>query len=133
VEVVHRKTPYVHEARYHVTVFQRDAASGSIISVTVHFGFMEDPNVERVLEDLAGHHEIDLPHDPHQWIVHVTQERVLPARGMSLPGRMRLRVFSVLRQISQPAYYYYGLGDEVQLSMEIMPVRVRSSSSKRAS
>jgi hypothetical protein len=26
---------------------------------------------------------------------------------------------------SQPAYYYYGLGDEVQLSVEIIPVRVR--------
>ena len=24
-----------------------------------------------------------------------------------------------------PAYYYYGLGDEVQLSAEIIPVRVR--------
>jgi len=124
VEVVHRKTPYVHDERYHVTVFERDRTRGSVISVTVHFGFMEDPNVERVLEDLAGHHQIDLPKDPHRWIVHVTQERVLPAKTLSLPGRMRLRVFSLLRQVSQPAYYYYGLGDEVQLSMEIMPVRV---------
>ena len=33
--------------------------------------------------------------------------------------------FLVLRQVSRPAYYYYGLGDEVLLSVEIIPVRVR--------
>jgi len=31
----------------------------------------------------------------------------------------------LLRLISRPAYYYYGLGDEVQLSAETLPVRVR--------
>jgi len=36
-----------------------------------------------------------------------------------------LRLFVFLRQISRPAYYAYGLGDEVRLSVEVMPVRVR--------
>jgi KUP system potassium uptake protein len=35
-----------------------------------------------------------------------------------------LRLFVLLRTVSQPAYYYYGLRDEVQLSVEIIPVRV---------
>jgi len=39
--------------------------------------------------------------------------------------RVRFRLFLLLRLVSQPAYYYYGLGDEVQLSVEIIPVRVR--------
>jgi hypothetical protein len=26
--------------------------------------------------------------------------------------------------MSQPTYYYYGLGNQVQLSVEIIPVRV---------
>ncbi len=125
VEVTHRKTAYIHEARCEVTVFARDPALGSIVSVEVKFGFMEEPNVERVLEEMARHAEIDLPTDRHQWIVHVSHENLLPARGMGWPGRLRLDLFSLLRRVSQPAYYYYGLGDEVQLSAEIMPVRVR--------
>jgi hypothetical protein len=28
------------------------------------------------------------------------------------------------REVSQPAYFAYGLGDEVRLTVEIMPVRV---------
>ena len=125
VEVTHHKTPYIHDSRYRVTVFDRDRARGSIIGVELSFGFMEEPNVERLLEELARHHAIDLPTDRRQWIVHVSHENLLPARGMNLVRRLRFRLFLFLRLVSQPAYYYYGLGDEVQLAVEIIPVRVR--------
>lgn len=124
VEVVHRKIPYIHHDRYHVTVFERTPGRGSIISVTISFGFMEAPNVESVLEELAAHHEIDLPRDPHKWIVNVSQENVTAARGAGRFARARLRLFAFLRQISTPSYYYYGLGNEVQLATEIIPVRL---------
>jgi KUP system potassium uptake protein len=127
VEVVHKKVPFLNDEheRYHVNVFQKSAKTGCVVSVTMVFGFMEEPNVERVLEELAGHHEIDLPADPHKWIVHASAENVMPAKGVGVIGRFRLRLFAVLRQVSQPAYYYYGLGNEVQLSTEIMPVKLR--------
>jgi KUP system potassium uptake protein len=124
VEVIHRKVPYIHENRYAVVVFDRDQR-GSIISVELSFGFMEQPNVEQALEGMARHQEIDLSTDRRQWIVHVSNENLLPSAGMSLFRRIRFRVFMFLRLISRPAYYYYGLGDEVQLSAEIVPVRVR--------
>ena len=44
---------------------------------------------------------------------------------MGLLRRIRFRLFLLLRLVSQPAYYYYGLGDEVKLSVEIIPVRLR--------
>ena len=125
VEVIHRKVPYIHENRYAVTVFYRDRARGSIISVELSFGFMEDPNVERALEGMARHREIDLPTDRRQWIVHVSNENLLASRGTGLLGRIRFRLFLFLRSVSQPAYYSYGLGDEVQLSAEVIPVRLR--------
>jgi KUP system potassium uptake protein len=125
VEVTHRKVPYIHDDRYQVTVFDRDPGRGSIIGVELQFGFMEEPNVEHVLEEMARHKEIDLSANPHQWIVHVSQENLLASRTMGLIKRVRFRLFVLLRRLSQPAYYYYGLGDEVQLSAEIIPVRVR--------
>lgn len=122
VEVTHPKVPYVTEHRYHVTVFDRDKDRGGVIGVELRFGFMEEPNVERRLADLARHREIDLPDDPHQWIVHVAHENLLPRPGMGLFARIRFRLFLFLRVVSRPAYYGYGLGDEVRLSAEIMPV-----------
>ena len=125
VEVIHPKVPYIHGNRYAVTVFDRDAHRGSILSVELSFGFMEQPNVEHALSGLARHREIDLPMDRHQWIVHVSNENLLPSAGMSFLRRIRFRLFLVLRLISRPVYYAYGLGDEVQLSAEVMPVRVK--------
>ena len=66
-----------------------------------------------------------MPTHPRQWIVHVSHENLLPAKRMNLFKRLRFRLFLFLRLVSGPAYYAYGLGDEVQLSAEIMPVRVR--------
>ncbi len=124
VEVTHPKVPYIRDNRYRVTVFDRDPAKGSIIGVELRFGFMEEPNVERFLEDMARHREIDLPPDPAQWIIHVAHENLLPAKRMNLLTRLRFRLFVFLRIVSRPTYYAYGLGDEVRLSAEIMPVRV---------
>ena len=125
VEVTHPKVPYVLENRYRVTVFDRDRNRGGVIGVELRFGFMEEPNVEKRLEDLARRLEIDLPSDPTQWSVHVSHENLLPAGRMGLLRRARFRLFLLLRLVSRPAYYAYGLGDEVQLSAEIMPVTVR--------
>ena len=124
VEVTHPKVPYVHDDRYHITVFDRDKDRGSIIGVELRFGFMEEPNVERYLESLARHREIDLPAHPRQWIVHVAHENPLPSRHMNLLRRLRFRLFLFLRLVSRPAYYAYHLGDEVQLSAEIIPVKL---------
>jgi len=124
VEVTHRKVPYIRDNRYRVTVFDRDRARGSIIGVELSFGFMEEPNVERYLEEMARHKEIDLPTDRHRWIVHASHENIVPVRRMGLIKRLRFRLFMFLRLVSRPAYYYYGLGDEVQLSVEIIPVRL---------
>jgi KUP system potassium uptake protein len=124
VEIVHVKSPWVHHERYHVRTLDKDAARGGIQSVSVHFGFMEDPNVERVLEEIAAHHEIDLPMNPHEWAVYASIERLHPAKHVSYFGRMRLRLFSLLRQISQPAHFYYGLAEEVNLSLEVMGVKI---------
>jgi KUP system potassium uptake protein len=125
VEVIHRKVPFIHENRYAVVVFDRDCDRGSILSVELSFGFMEEPNVEKALEGMARHREIDLSTDRRQWIVHVSHENLLRSRGLGLIGRIRLRLFLFLRLVSQPAYFAYGLGDEVQLSAEVVPVRLR--------
>ena len=106
-------------------MFDRNEQKGNVIGVELSFGFLEEPNVERALEDLARHQEIDLQSDSHRWIVHVMQENLLPARKSNLLRRLRLKLFLFLRQVSQPAYSYYGLGDEVHLTVEIIPVRLR--------
>jgi KUP system potassium uptake protein len=125
VEVVHRKVPYIQGPRCEHYVFYKDRDKGCIVSVTIHFGFMEEPNVELALEDLAKAHEINLPSDPHKWLVHVSHERLVPSKSWSWIQRFRLQLFLLFRQSTQPAYYYYGLGTDVNLSVDIMAVRLK--------
>jgi len=125
VEVTHPKVPFIRDNRCRVTVFDRDQRRGSVIGVELSFGFMEEPNVERYLIEMAHHKEIDLPAQKSQWIVHVAHENLLPDGRMGPLRRLRFRLFVFLRLVSRPSYYGYGLGDEVRLSAEIMPVRVR--------
>jgi KUP system potassium uptake protein len=124
VEVVHPKVPYVHEGRYEVTVYER-SAQGSISRVELRFGFMEDQNVEKVLAEMVSHRELDLSPDPRNWSVHVSNENLVAAKTMAPLRRLRLRLFTLLRFVSRPTYYHYGMGDEVQLSAEILAVHVR--------
>ena len=126
VEIIHRMIPYIKDNRFVVTVFDRDKdRERSIVSVEMSFGFMEDPNVELLLEDMAQHHEIDLPTDRREWIVHVSHENIIPSRRITYLQSLRLGLFVFLRGVSRHAYHYYGLGDQVQLSAEIIPVRVK--------
>lgn len=124
LEVVHRKVPYVHGPRYESHVFSRDPKNGTVISVTIHFGFMEEPNVELVLTDLLALHQLELPTDPNHWLVHVSYEKLIPPTHMSFFEHVRFRLFLFFRQITQPAYFYYGLGRNVNLSIEIMPIKL---------
>jgi len=126
LDVIHTKAPYVHDdnGRYLVRVFDRDPARGSIVSVTVLFGFMEDPNVERILESLARHDEIALDEDPAGWHVIASQERLVSSPRMSRLHHLRLNLFRLLRRNSLPAYYYYGFGTDIGLSIEVFPIKI---------
>ncbi len=125
LRVMHPKTPYIHRKRCHVTVFDRDNNRGSVVGVELSFGFMEEPNVESYVAAMAQHKEIELSPDPQEWTVHVCRENLIAAKKMNPLERLRLSLFIFLRQVSRPAYYAYGLGDQVQLSAEIVPVRVQ--------
>jgi KUP system potassium uptake protein len=124
LEVVHRKVPYIHGPRYESHIFCSDPIKGTVISVTIHFGFMEEPNVELVLSDLLELHKMELPIDPHHWLIHVSYEKLIPPNHMNYIEMIRFKLFLFLRQTTQPAYFYYGLGNNVNLSIEIMPIKL---------
>ena len=93
-----------------------------MVRVEMRFGFMEMPDVEQGLRELAQRDEINLEADPRKWTVHVVREHLAPARDMGPLHALRFRAYELLRLISQPTYYHYGLGYDVPLSVEILPV-----------
>jgi len=123
VEVVHPRQPYVHDDRFAIRVLDENA-NGSMVMVEMRFGFMEKPDVEHGLELLARQTRIALETDHRKWIVRVAREHLIHAPHAGLLSTIRFRTFELLRLISQPTYYHYGLGHDRQLTVEILPVRL---------
>ncbi|MEK7082425.1 MAG: KUP/HAK/KT family potassium transporter [Patescibacteria group bacterium] len=121
------KQPYIHKNRYRVTVFQnRESGSiGSMASVTVRFGFMEIPDVESILSHLAHQREIHLSADPNQWLIHIMRGRLIPMPGMSIARKISFSIFRTLRNLAGPSYYFYGLGRDLPLSLEMVPIKIK--------
>jgi KUP system potassium uptake protein len=96
----------------------------TIASVIVRFGFMEEPNVENVLQNLADHHLIQIDTDKHKWLIEVMHERVYKdeVRGFN---KIKSMVFQFLSNFADSADHYFKLGHRESLAIEVVPVKLK--------
>ena len=123
---IDKENPHLHDKRYQVIKFFDDSRRGSVYSVKVKFGFMEEPNVESVLEDLAKHNEINLDVDPSHWLIHALHKRVLYDDKIDLFTKIKVAIYQYLDNNFLKADHYFGLGNEVQLTVEVVPIKFKS-------
>lgn len=120
-----KKTARVkYEDRFVVAKLFDDEQKGTVISVQVNFGFREDPNVEKVLANLAEHHQIAIDVDPSEWLIHVVHERLIYRDTHSRWDKTRYLLFRYLQRNTYSADYYFGLGRNNNLTVEILPVKI---------
>ncbi len=113
--------PVVKE-RFKVLKLYESAKSGSITSVTIHFGYMEDPYVEKVLDDLARHKEISISEDHKKWLILVLHERIHISKKMKILRRIQFELYKIMSNNSVTADVYFGLGYKQPLTVEVLPV-----------
>jgi KUP system potassium uptake protein len=118
-----RKTPYVSpEERFRIVKFYDDPQKGSIVSVRIRFGFMEEKNVEEVLSDFAAREQINVDLDKHKWLINVIHERIITGHSKNIFAALRVRIFSLFAGATQSADKQYGLGINQPLTAEIVPI-----------
>jgi len=113
------------EHRYKIINFGKVGPhQDTIASVVVRFGFMEEPNVEHVLQDLANHHEIQIDTDKHNWLIEVMHERIYKdeVRGFN---KIQSIIFQLLSRFADTADHYFKLGDSEPLAIEVVPVKLK--------
>lgn len=125
IKIKVEKEPYVRRNKFEVVKFFDDKKLGSIVSVKVKFGFMEDTNVEDILINLARHKEINIDEHPKNWLIHIRQENVLESpRSTNIFHHFAYVIFNFLLKNSKGSDYYFGLGKNMKLSTEILPVEI---------
>lgn len=118
------KVPYLHKDRYDILRLFEDKKKGSIIYVKVNFGFMQQPDVESALADLAKNHLIHIDEHHRDWLIRIVQERTNLNGQASAFDKMRFFLFKFLQNNTSTADQYFGLGYKQHLSTEILPVKL---------
>jgi len=122
VHIKTEKSPYIHEKRFMIKKFFDDKKLGSIYGVTIRFGFMEEKNVEELLHGLALHKEINISDHPSEWLVHAMYERVIVKDSAPYLKKILSHIYNFLLNNSRTADTQYGLGNKINLSIEVCPV-----------
>lgn len=122
--VVFLKTPHARGNRFTITNLYQDKEKGSVQSVQLHFGFMEEPLVEKWLNKLADDNLLHIGKSPKDWLIHVVHERVLVREKLALRNRLRYALFRIIARNSKTADQYFQLGYDLRLSIEVIPVWV---------
>lgn len=91
-----------------------------IDSVTATYGYLEQPDVRRVLKDLQAIQKINVAAE--RWIIEVGEEDVIVDNSLNQLQKLRAQFFRWILKQSTPAHKYFGLVYDAALSKETIPV-----------
>ncbi|MDD4333146.1 MAG: KUP/HAK/KT family potassium transporter [Patescibacteria group bacterium] len=122
LNVTFSNMPHVKkEDRYKITVFQDDAKRGSIISIQAFYGYMQRPDVRRLLIELKDEGKIRIPSEAEKWLVLVAADRFI-TRPKNIFKRLRISLLDFMVRYAKPITDYYGLGYDNKVDVEIINI-----------
>ncbi len=119
-----QKDPYIHSNRYEVNNLYEDPKKGSILGITLNYGYMEEQNVEASLSRLSEQIKEIIHDDYKNWTIHILHERIQPVNRQTWFVKLRYALFKFMLKNSDSADYFFGLGKQQPLSIEVIPVRI---------
>jgi KUP system potassium uptake protein len=125
--VAFMRQPHVDDkSRFEIHQLFASKTKGSITSVKMNFGFMEEANVEGVLKELAQHHQLNIDENMDEWLFHVAHERVYAYSLNNLVKKWQFNFFQLILKNSETADEYLGLGKNHKLTIQTIPVHIRT-------
>lgn len=117
------RKPHVERNRFKLYKFYDHPEKGSIATVIVNHGFMEEININEVLSDLARDKLINIDSHSDEWIIHVPQVRLI-SKKLKSRDRLRYAIYSFLSNNSTTMDQYWGLSKRANIAVQIIPVQV---------
>jgi K+ transporter len=118
-----KRHPHVpSNERFEIYTFYEDQVKGSVVSVQVNFGFMEELNVEKVLDRLAKKHLIHIPENHKEWVIEAMHERIHLKSVKNIFDKIRFAIFKFILRNTETADQYFGLGNKSKLAIEVFPI-----------
>jgi KUP system potassium uptake protein len=115
--------PYVKDRKYRIIKLFDQGEEGSILEIEVNFGFMDDPNIEEIMEEIAEHRETDVNSDPAKWSVYLTDKRLVERDNAGFFARVRFVLFELMQRNSDPMDHFFGINEsKVRVNECVVPV-----------
>ncbi len=122
LSVVQVGRPFVpRNERYKVITFQQDEAMGTVVSVQAFYGYMQQPDIRRVLLELKEKKLVKIPARPRKWLILIGVERFI-SHGRNLLEEFRLGFFSFMSKVAKPATSYFGLDEDPEVTIQVINV-----------
>ena len=115
--------PYMINDRFTIVPIDIEPASGTILSVKLNFGFMEEPNIEKYMQKLVALYPQAVNVDRTRWIFHVIVPRVL-TRATNIVSRIRNRLFKIMYKLALDEDEQFGLGKKYHVTAEVVPILI---------
>ncbi|MBA2320287.1 MAG: KUP/HAK/KT family potassium transporter [Deltaproteobacteria bacterium] len=109
--------PYWLGKRFDVVNFGEN-----VVSVRMHVGYMETPDVRAALTTLKRRKLVKI--HATRWTIVMGKEEIFLTEGIPLPRRISMVLYRSLLQVASQAHVWFGLGSDTGLSKEVVPVRV---------
>jgi KUP system potassium uptake protein len=112
--------------RFAVTEYQNDHKNGlSLLAVTATYGFMETPNIKKAIKWIANNEDLTPDDDMKDWIIYAGRERLIVDKNQKFHHKFRANLFRLLSRNSSSAYSYFGLGGDLRVTMEMIPIKLK--------
>jgi KUP system potassium uptake protein len=92
----------------------------NIVSVSMTYGYMEQPDIRGALRELQARGEIDIPSE--RWIIVIGEEEIIIHDNLNFLRWIRVALFRFILRHSTPAHRFFGLDYDAGVSKEIIPV-----------
>lgn len=115
--------PYMINDRFTIVPIDIEPASGTILSVKLNFGFMEEPNIEKYMQKLVALYPQAVNVDRTRWIFHVIVPRVL-TRATNIVSRIRNKLFKIMYKLALDEDEQFGLGKKYHVTAEVVPILI---------
>lgn len=122
LNIVLLKSPHAKQ-RVLVNHFTKpNEKTGTVTSLTVQFGFMEDPNIEPLVQEFIKNKEIPSNHPADKWIFHIIHERPQQPKDANFWTKIKFGIYKFIQRNTDNADDYFGLGQQHDLTIDVFPV-----------
>jgi len=116
--------PYINKVdRMEIVPLDIEPKSGTIVSVRLNFGFMEQPEIEKYLHKISVHYPMAVNKELDKWTFHVIEQRIL-TNSKSFLGKLRDMLFVFMYRLALNEDEQFGLGKKYHVTAEVVPVLI---------